>query len=38
MHENPELVWNDESREKVCNVIKKERNRYDERSENLNEE
>ncbi|CAB3992239.1 dnaJ homolog subfamily C member 13-like [Paramuricea clavata] len=28
MHENPELVWNDESREKVCNVIKKERNRF----------
>ena len=27
MHENPELVWNDESREKVCNVVKKERSK-----------
>jgi DnaJ family protein C protein 13 len=27
-HENPELIWNDESREKVSDVVKKLKNRY----------
>ena len=22
-HENPELIWNDESREKLCAVVKR---------------
>lgn len=27
-HENPELIWNDESREKVSETVKKLKNRY----------
>jgi hypothetical protein len=27
-HENPELIWNDESREKVSTIIKKLKDRY----------
>ena len=27
-HENPELIWNDDAREKVCDTVKKLRKTY----------
>lgn len=27
-HENPELIWNDEAREKVCSTVKHMKNEY----------
>ena len=26
VHENPELIWNDDAREKVCTVVKRMKN------------